>query len=241
MVAVLVGYGTHQVELSDLPNHATWNRLDPEFARRLLALLTAADGRVGIGTGYRSDASQAVVFLQRTIEDPTGPLTYNGKRYRLRPGMAPIAPPGRSFHTLEDGALAADLTGDVQWALAHEAEFGLDGDINGEDWHFQPNDIPRAFGTWVIAGRPRPSRFALPADPPPPIDPIQEDEDMNAKIIAVDGDLKRAEALLTIGTDGTVKLRGFNSAAQRDALIRCGVARVPLTAEQYDALLALVA
>ena len=62
---------------------------------------------------------------------------------------------------------------------------------------------------------------------------------MNARIVAVDGDPSRAEALATFGGDGRLHLVGLDSPAQRDGLWRLGVERVVVSAAEYDGLLAL--
>lgn len=77
---------------------------NPEFVRRLQALIAATGGKVrvqGGAWGYRTNAEQAAL-------------------YRQKPGLA--APPGRSNH---ERGTAADLSGDL--ALAHRlaGQFGL--------------------------------------------------------------------------------------------------------------------
>lgn len=77
---------------------------NPEFVRRLQALIKAAGGAVtvqGGKWGYRSNAEQAAL-------------------YKAKPGLA--APPGRSNH---ERGTAGDLSGNL--ALAHRlaAQFGL--------------------------------------------------------------------------------------------------------------------
>lgn len=78
--------------------------------------------------------------------------------------------------------------------------------------------------------------------PPTTAPPMSEEDDpMNAKIIAYDGapdGQTRAEALMTFGGDGRVKLRGFDTPAQRQACVKLGIERVALSAAEYDGLLA---
>lgn len=72
--------------------------------------------------------------------------------------------------------------------------------------------------------------------------PTPEEDDMAglaAVIVAVDGDASRAEAVTTIdGATGKVRMRGFNTAVERDDLIALGVERKAVTADRYDRLIA---
>jgi hypothetical protein len=66
--------------------------------------------------------------------------------YKLTSG-APAAPPGRSYHesTTQLGlSLAVDMVGDHAMANAIEAAFGVRNfkNVNKEDWHYQPIEIP---------------------------------------------------------------------------------------------------
>lgn len=77
---------------------------NPQFRQRLLQMIAASDGRIGIGNAFRTRAQQAALF-------------------KAKPHLA--APPGRSNH---ERGLAADLvyTGDgAAWAHANAARFGL--------------------------------------------------------------------------------------------------------------------
>ena len=153
------GYGTYLIRLSldDMWKRPSVRMLDPEFSRRLRAMFNAAadEGReLGIGGAGRSSAGQRKVFLERHVEDPTGPISWDGRRWRLKANAAPAAPPGQSYHeetTPDGGVLAVDLIGDIAWANRNCARFGLrDFSKVGkkpEPWHFQPVEIPTGRGS----------------------------------------------------------------------------------------------
>jgi hypothetical protein len=154
------GYGNKRVGIDQLDNYETWAKLHPEFKRRARAMFVAATGRVGVGTGWRSSDLQRSVFLERHVVSPSGKVNWDGKLWALKPGMAPCAPPGRSFHEgLNNGlAMAIDIIGDIAWADAHADEFGLMqfAAVNNEPWHFQCAELPRGVSAWIKAGRPQP-------------------------------------------------------------------------------------
>ena len=159
-MTVPYGYGNKRVGIDQLDNYETWAKLHPEFKRRVRAMFVAANGRVGVGTGWRSSDLQKSVFLQRHVVGPSGKVNWDGKLWALKPGMAPVAPPGRSFHEgLNNGlAMAIDVVGDIAWAGAHADEFGLIefAKVNKEPWHFQCAELHRGVSAWLNAGRPQP-------------------------------------------------------------------------------------
>ena len=137
--------------------------------RRLLALFDGskqAGTDVGLGQGWRSSAEQERTFRQRYEPAPCpAQVRWNGECWRLKPGMAPAAPPGRSYHeatTATGDALAADLVGDLAWANAVCADYGLRhfASIGDEPWHHQPIEIPtsrtnyagEALRSWTLPG-----------------------------------------------------------------------------------------
>lgn len=144
----------------------------PEFRRRVLAAVTAANGLVGIGGGWRSTEAQTQLFLSRYHEDPNGSVVWNGKRWSKNPGVASAAPPGSSFHesqTFASGVVgfqAVDIVGvdgnthDDAWAWIHQhgPEFGLKDftNVNSEPWHIQCAELPNGVASWIAAGRPDP-------------------------------------------------------------------------------------
>ena len=152
------GYGRPpmQLTLAELEQRTNWRLLHPEFKRRLIAMFdaAAAQGRVlGLGGGWRSSASQEQVFLARHQQVLVGGCcVHNGKRWKLRKGMAHAAPPGRSWHeghpAFDNLALAVDLIGDWDWSMANCARFGLrhfgPPSTLKEPWHYQPVEVPAA-------------------------------------------------------------------------------------------------
>jgi hypothetical protein len=162
------GYGSQRVSVDRLDDHATWAKLHPDFKRRVLEMFDAANGHVGCGTGWRSDDVQRTIFLQRHTVSAKGTILWEGKRWALKPGMAAAAPPGSSFHEgVNNGAaMAIDIVGDVAWADAHAAQFGLVqfATVNHEPWHFQCTELPHGVKGWIAAGRPQPTQHK-PAKP----------------------------------------------------------------------------
>ncbi len=156
----LYGYGEWQtcLTLGGLNARLAWSNLATEFERRLLALFDYCIDRghdVGIGGGWRSSEQQRQVFIDRHYVVPcgtTGTIAYDGKCYKLKPGEAPSAPPGSSYHETTEpngGAIAADLIGDIRYAddIAHL--FGLRSlanllPPNDELWHHQPIEVATA-------------------------------------------------------------------------------------------------
>jgi Lysozyme like domain len=144
----------------------TWNLLDSRMKTRLLAMFRASGGRVWLGNGWRSEQQQRDMFLSRYTPDPNGDIEWEGQRWRHVSG-APAAPPGRSFHEI---GLAADLEGDLGWAGAHGAEFGLKdfSDVNNEDWHFQLVELPNGRESGVDYGSDSGGGVAAPGVPGAP-------------------------------------------------------------------------
>lgn len=134
--------------------------LDPEFRRRVLAMMRAARKAghdLGIGGAGRTTAGQTSLFLQRHYQvSSDGCCMWAGGRYQLRSGMAHAAPPGRSYHeptTPIGGALAVDLIGDLAWAESNCGWFGLRSFklVGNEPWHFQPVEVPTARSGYLSA------------------------------------------------------------------------------------------
>lgn len=146
------GYGKVRLTVAEMEQRTNWNRLHPEFRRRLVALFTTAQAEgtdVGLGGGYRSTERQKAMFLSRYVVDPNGRTRWDGKRWTKKKGVASAAPPGRSYHepTCTEGwCYAADLVGDLKWANANAHRFDLlhFANVNSEPWHFQPIELPKS-------------------------------------------------------------------------------------------------
>jgi len=159
------GYGRTRVTPAQLATHSTFTNLHPEVQRRLMALLVAAEGHVGVGTAERSSAVQEHTFRDRYASG-WGPTFWQGKRWHRVHG-APAAPPGHSFHEpIDHGeAMAIDLVGDLAWVEAHAHGYGFVTftHVNREPWHIQPIEIPHSVTQWRRAGSPEPRHWSLPA------------------------------------------------------------------------------
>jgi hypothetical protein len=145
------GYGTSRLTIRQLRQQSTFALLDPEFQRRVIALMRAgrrAGHDIGVGGAARTTAQQTALFLSRHHEVPSGGCcTLNGKRYALTAGKAHAAPPGRSYHeptTPAGKALAVDMVGwEDGWMTTQLPRYGL-RDIPGEKWHLQPAEVAGA-------------------------------------------------------------------------------------------------
>lgn len=127
------------------PGNASWDNLDDRMKQRLTRLMAASGGRVWVGEGWRDpEGHHEEEFYKRHYEDPNGRIQYKGKRYTLRRGYAPLAPPGRSNHNI---GLAADLQGDLTWLQQNAAKYGLKtfADVNNEPWHVQLAELANGF------------------------------------------------------------------------------------------------
>lgn len=150
------GYSGERLDRDGLARQPTWSRLNPEVRRRLLWMFDRAqDDRtdLGIGGGWRSSELQERTFRARyQIGVCPGDVRWRGACWDLKPGMAPAAPPGLSYHEgMTDGlALAADLIGDLDWAHSVCLEAGLRHfkNVNNEPWHFQPVEVPTSRRSW---------------------------------------------------------------------------------------------
>lgn len=102
--------------------------MDPEFARRLQALIEASGGRIGVGSGYRSVEEQTALW-NKALAD------HGGDEEATR---MVVAPPGKSNHNF---GVAADLSWSEdgqQWAHDNAERFGLVFPMGWEPWHIEP-------------------------------------------------------------------------------------------------------
>lgn len=174
----MVGYAGQTMTLAQLH---LWNQyvlMEPEFARRVMAMIDAsiAEGHpMGIGNTWRSTVAQRNLFLARHHVSPNGTITFEGQQWALNVGAAPSAPPGQSYHEATAPVeapkfcLAIDFIGDTAWGEANAARFGLVtfGKINGEPWHAQPAEIPHGRSGYNASYEPLGSTSAIPVPTPP--------------------------------------------------------------------------
>ena len=181
----MTGYNGQTKTREELLKWSVWLRIEPEFRRRILALMDAclaAGKKIGVGGAWRSSDQQKNLFLSRYhIEDDgdyTGDTFWNGQYWERNAGAAPAAPPGVSYHepcTPEGYCLAVDMVGDVAFMGTIAGNYGLVhfGNVNGEPWHLQPAEIPNSRRYFkadmvplkVFGGTPVPQ----PPKPPAPI------------------------------------------------------------------------
>lgn len=147
-------YGTRRLSLDDMAAQSVVRKLDPEFRRRLFAMMSAAataGKSLGIGGGWRSSATQLAGFLNRHHRVLFGGCCrWQGKRYGLNAHTAHMTPPGLSYHesTTPDGcALAADMIGNLPWMRANCVRFGISITVPAKElWHVQPAELPGSRG-----------------------------------------------------------------------------------------------
>ena len=184
MTTYMTGYSGKTMTRDQLLQWTVWQRFEPEFRRRLLALMDeciAAGKPIGIGGGWRSSEAQRSLFLSRyRVEDDndlTGDVFWEGKYWERLPGVAAAAPPGLSYHepcTKEGYCLAVDMVGDVAHAASIAAKHNLVdfSKVNGETWHLQPAELPhsrRNFKPEMVPLKVESSPVPAPPQPPKPI------------------------------------------------------------------------
>jgi hypothetical protein len=177
-------YSGTMLTMEELENKLTVKNAHPEFWKRVKAMLEAGQGRLGIGTLWRSSDIQRTTFLNRHYTVSSGGCCYyEGRRYQLKKGMAHAAPPGKSFHesTFHGYAAAGDMIGDLAWMHSVEADYGLKDfrNVGSEPWHIQFAELPNSVSQWKAAGSPPPQVWQLPGTskpvppeptgPPPPL------------------------------------------------------------------------
>jgi Glycosyl hydrolases family 25 len=174
MVTVTYPYawGDTRLTMAELEAKSTIQNTHPEFWRRLKAMLEAGEGRLGVGTCWRSSDVQRNAFLDRHyVVTSGGCCGYEGRRYQLAKGKAHAAPPGKSFHesTFHGSAQACDAVGDLGWMHSVEADYGLKDfrGVGNEPWHIQLVEIPNSVTKFKAAGSPQPTIWNLPGTAAP--------------------------------------------------------------------------
>jgi len=172
----LTGYNGTTRTAQQLQSWSQWKGLDPEFARRILAIMDASivAGRpLGVGGTIRTIEGQERLFLSRHYPVAKGGCcSYRGQRFALRPDVAHAAPPGRSYHepvTAAGKCLAIDWIGNYRFLAENCAAYGLNefSKINKEPWHSQPSSIPRGRSAYRPARDEPLEQIALPGAPAP--------------------------------------------------------------------------
>jgi hypothetical protein len=172
----LFGWSNDRRTLAEMETRPGWSRVHPEIRKRLIAMFDASQDvgkEVGFGEGWRSSELQARTFRDRhTVVQSGWCCSFDGLRWQLKPGMAHAAPPGRSYHeeTLDGFALAADLTGDLQWMNANCDRYALRhfANVNNEPWHVQPVEVPTARSNYNGSALDNWQPATPPPPPPPP-------------------------------------------------------------------------
>lgn len=179
------GYQSTRLTETELLVKWSWANVHPEMQRRALACANEAQDSgfdLGFGEGARNPVQQLAEFFRRHNQVSSGGCcTWEGKRYALKPGMAPISPPGYSNHDddiYEGCALAIDFVGwENHWFDANCERFGIKNfggligpGVNGEEWHGQPLELPnsRADVTRYFANGGKLKTWPLPGNPPSP-------------------------------------------------------------------------
>ena len=131
-----------------------FGKLHPRAANAYNALRAAAFAAgikqfkpISQGDTYRSAAQQTAGFLQRYTLQPiegASTRTWQGKKYYLRPGNAPLAAPGTSRHNLGLAVDFANMAGETwAWMCEHGPAFGWSLEVMpAEPWHwfYYPGD-----------------------------------------------------------------------------------------------------
>jgi len=94
-----------------------------------------------LGDLYRTYEGQLAGFKSRYVLTPIegqSSRTFEGKKWYLRKGMAPMAAPGTSNHNLGIAVDVANANGVVlKWLEANALEFGFSWEILSEPWHLR--------------------------------------------------------------------------------------------------------
>lgn len=146
--------------LVDVKPHGKMHKLaaDAYHALRAKAL---ADGLksfkpTSAGDTYRTLALQRQGFLARYQLSPidgASTRTYEGKKWYLKAGNAPMASPGTSNHNLGLAVDISEANGDrLKWMLQNCDDFGFSWEVQSEPWHIRyvaGDKIPAAVQSWL--------------------------------------------------------------------------------------------
>lgn len=114
-----------------------------------------------LGDQFRSIDQQKAAFLQRYRKEPVAnstSRTWNGRKWWLKKGFAPLAAPNDdpktcSRHMLGLAVDVANANGKIlEWLLANEDKFGFSHEVQSEPWHIRyvaGNDVPAAVKEFV--------------------------------------------------------------------------------------------
>jgi len=114
-----------------------------------------------LGDQFRSIEQQKAAFLQRYRKEPVAnstSRTWNGQKWWLKKGLAPLAAPNDdaktcSRHMLGLAVDVANANGKILgWLLANEDKFGFSHEVQSEPWHIRyvaGNDVPAAVKEFV--------------------------------------------------------------------------------------------
>ena len=223
----------------------TYPLLVAEVAEAWLAFVAAAAaaGFVVTHTGcYRPYDRQVALFLERHYEDPSGPKVWDGRRWRLRPGMANAAIPGTSPHGLGCAIdMALDRWGKdakgvseafTRWAAVEAHRYGFAWSLQSEPWHIQ----------WV-AGDDTPE--ALRDDPPEEAHPPEnggdeEDDGVRYLYIGVDGTAgaNRPSSIVALDGSGVTMIPCPTIDDANKLIMGYAAVQLPVSAAQYDVFVA---
>ena len=112
-----------------------------------------------VGDTYRDLATQERGFLARYTTAPIANSKsirmYRGKRYFLKPGLAPMAVPGTSRHNLGLAVDISEASGDrLKWMEANCLDYGFCWEFRSgaEPWHivyFKAESVPAKVQQWL--------------------------------------------------------------------------------------------